>query len=427
MNLIKEYKVSSLSRIMSFLFGSNFEFKFRDSIFSKLFIYENEKLSLLFVFFAIFFYWYEPVVSPYFPLVDTPFLSPLLILAAFYVAPKKGLIFKKFHIWYLLFLLVSAVSALFAISNGLNLLMIIFGWFFFAQFFIVILIGQTIKKKDLFIKSLVGLSIPNILYGLYQIFVNPSSGWSFSYLETVGVRASGLFGGPNVFALTCLISFLLTFYLLLKEKNKLYYLLLALFCFGVVFSFSRAGWFAFLAAILYLIFKLKPKLLKFTPFILVALFFERIRERLSIVFSESYIFDSSIDGRIWSFNNAFHLFLKKPFLGYGPGSYGGKLASSNASPIYLESMQDGYTALYTTDNQFTEILVQTGLVGFVIFVFFLISLFWELINSKKMFNVVAASFFIAWITAALFSNILEFNAITVPAALIFGMALRDNR
>lgn len=426
MKLIKEYKESVANRVLNFLFTSNFEFKFNESIFSKIFVYENKIFALASIILSIFFYWYEGIILPILSVPIFEFISPILLLLSFYLVPKKSLFFGKFHIWYLLFLLMSLFSGLLALANGLDVRMIAFGWFFFVQLFLAVLISQSLNYKNLISKLLIALAIPNMLYGLYQIVINPNAGWSFSYLETMGVRASGLFGGPNVFALTCIIAFFASIYLFLEEKNKLYLTASLLFIFGVAFSFSRAGWLALAVALVYFVFRKKPSFLKFAPLVFLALLVGRVRERIFVIFSEGYRFDSSIDGRIWAFNNATYLTSKKPLFGYGPGSYGGRLAWSLNSPVYLENMQNGYVALHTTDNQYTEILVQTGIIGFILFVGSIVSLLAKLIRGKGTFAVIATALLMAWIVAGLFSNVFEFNAVTIPAALIWGVALGDN-
>jgi O-antigen ligase len=182
-----------------------------------------------------------------------------------------------------------------------------------------------------------------------------------------------------------------------------------------------------LAAGLFVILVIRhSKLVLLSPLAAVALFIPQIWDRLSIIFTSTYWLDSSLDGRLWSLNNGFHIWAHYPIFGSGPGTYGGKLALNYASPVYLQGIQNGYVALYFTDNQWLQLLVQTGIVGVILFALFAVNVFVELLRgynkSNSWLSLGVAGAFVAFLVAGFFGNVLEFGAIAVPMGVMIGIA-----
>ena len=108
---------------------------------------------------------------------------------------------------------------------------------------------------------------------------------------------------------------------------------------------------------------------------------------------------------------------------YQPGSWHG-----TRSPAYLDGMQRGYTALYFTDNQFLEIIVQIGIFGLLSFFGFVVSAYLYLIEKaqkKDIMALAAGGVFTAFLVAGIFANVLEFGAIALPTGIILGVAFSD--
>jgi O-antigen ligase len=135
--------------------------------------------------------------------------------------------------------------------------------------------------------------------------------------------------------------------------------------------------------------------------------------------------DSTLDGRIWANTNALEIFQKHPIIGSGPGSYGGQTAIYNNSPIYLEGMQNGYVALPYTDNQWLQILVQTGIFGIAFIIMFFISYIANnLIQFKKnssMLSVGMIAIVASVVINGFFANIWEFSAIATLSGSYLGL------
>lgn len=378
---------------------------------------------------AIILFWYEGLIARYIPFLGQDFLAPALILLALIFAKKEKIAIRKFHIWYLLFLLIAGVSALFAVLSGLSGAMIISGWAIFAILFVALAASQTIKNKIQILKGLVWGTVPISLIGIYQFFSeSPKKEW-FSSFETISNRAYGFFGSPNVLGILMCLIFFVSLGIFLKEKNRPYLVPCILSLITIFMTLSRTAWLALAIGILAAVISYRPKWTIYTPLALIALVIPEIRSRIFVAISPEYWLDSTLDGRVWSYINGIYLFKKYPIFGTGPGSYGGKLATNYASPVYLQGIQNGYTALYYTDNQLLEILVQTGALGLGAFLGFIVACFSALIKTyqKRKDPIVLAGVasFSAFLTSAFFANVLEFSAISVTLAVILGCVLGE--
>ena len=194
-------------------------------------------------------------------------------------------------------------------------------------------------------------------------------------------------------------------------------------------SFSRTAWLGCLLGIVVIVVLYNYKLIIYVPLTLLVLLIPKIKNRFLASFTNNYSVASSLDGRKWAITNGFYIFKQHLLLGSGPGSYGGKLAANYASPVYLEGIQKGYTALYYTDNQFLEILVQGGILGFLSFCGFVVAAFVNLMrqyfDKNDLFALFTAGAFICFLFSGLFANVLEYGAIAVPMGLILGASFNE--
>lgn len=429
---IRELFLHSYSyKVLSSLFSDKASYLVTESLAGKVagkayIPYATEICLLL----SVVLFWYEGFFSLYIPFLSKGYIASALLLAALVFSKKERLVFKKSHLWLLGFLTVSLVSALLAAGRGIDGKLLISGWMLFAQFGFALFAAQSLEKINLY-KLLVWLSVPLSAVGLYQFFfrVETPSVWLSSFERDIDTRAFAFFGSPNVLGILLAIVSIVAIGLYIESRNKRYLVLTALSILTVLFTFSRSAWFGLIAGLFLMILVYKPKLTALSPLVLLVFLFSQARNRIAIVFSDRYIVDSSLDGRVWSFINGMHIFKKYPLLGTGSGSYGGVLAANSSSPVYLESMQKGYAALYFTDNQHLEILVQTGILGFIVFFGFLISVFWMIVNKfkeKKDIMVLASgASLVCFVVSGVFANVLEFGAVAVPMGAVLGYSIRD--
>lgn len=394
-------------------------------VFERLFVPRLTEFLLLL---AIFLAWYEVILAKYLTLVGQHWLIPGLILLALLFSDKKGLRFYRAELWYLVFLLISALSGLSAVIYGLEPRLIFQGWLILAQFGLVFFAAKSISQRGLNILPVIAL--PLALVGFYQFFFGPATPRSWASPGESLTRIFAFFGSPNIFGILLAILALLSLGLYLKSKKALYLIIGILNLAALALTFSRTAWLGFALGLILILAGYRPKYLLFVPLALFGLIIPQIRIRLAIVFSGKYLFDSALDGRIWALNNGFYLFSKSVFFGSGPGTYGGKLAVNYASPVYLAGLQNGYPALYYTDNQYLELLVQVGIFGFLSFLAFIVSTFVALANrfrkKKDLIVLTAAAVFSCFLVAGIMANVLEYGAITLPAAFIIGVSLNED-
>jgi len=117
------------------------------------------------------------------------------------------------------------------------------------------------------------------------------------------------------------------------------------------------------------------------------------------LFSPTEIEQSSTDGRIYRVINGLKLFSKAPVFGYGFGTYG---SSSSLIISKLELSNEETNMCSYADNQYIALLVETGIVGFILIAALYILLLIKYKNEKfKIFVLLIIAFL------GLFYNILE--------------------
>ena len=120
------------------------------------------------------------------------------------------------------------------------------------------------------------------------------------------------------------------------------------------------------------------------------------------------------NGRLFAVDLAFRIWKDYPVFGTGYGTFGTSASLTWVPDIYYDyDMLEGFYA----DNQFACVLVETGAVGFVLFLAFLLSTLW--FHRKHLLKVVVCVI-IAWFGA--FYNILE---IQIGAMLLWTLLSFD--
>lgn len=427
------YYTSYFYKVSRLLFVHEKGFLVSESIIGKAFKKNYYPyVSEICLFLSVFLFWYEGLITKYLPILTSHGIASGLLVVGLLFAKKDRIIFGKAQFWYLGFLILSLVSALFAIMQGIDGALLVSGWLLFLQFGLAIFIAQSIVEKNKIFKGLIFLSIPLALVGVYQFIfhIKTSPLWLSSFEKGIDTRAFAFFGSPNVLGILLSIIAILSLSFYLKEKKLYYIAIMFIDVMAVFFTFSRSAWLGLAVGISLILVVYKLKILLFSPVVFLLLLIPQIRERIMAAFSGQYLTDSSLDGRIWSFINGIHIFKQYPFFGTGPGSYGGQLAAQSASPVYLQSIQNGYTALYFTDNQYLEILVQTGLLGVITFFGFIISVFVALIDKfrkkRDILTLAIMGSLACLLVSGIFANVLEFGAVAVPMGIILGRGISED-
>lgn len=424
MNFKKELKNSKLNQVFSFLFSDNYSIFLKDTLFFKILPkISNKKVSFALALLSIFLLWYERWIEKIVPFLANDFLPPILLFLALMLLPKEDLKIKKHHLWFLGFLvslILAGFIGVFKFNSGFWIFM---GWLVFLQFGVAMIIGEALKEKKTFYASLVLISLPLLFFGAMQAAFG--GGMGYSYLETAGFRVTSFLGNPNIFGFILVVLMFLCSELFFRSENRAQKnTIIAIALISLVllyFTGSRTAWISLVLGIFaYLLIK-NYRLLLFFPLVFLALVSERVRERFFLIFSPEYYQDSLVDGRLWSINNSFYIWQKNIF-GTGPGTYGGRFAREHSSAVYLEGMQRGYPALFTTDNQYLSILVQGGILGILFFVGYFVSILVKLFSNKSFLGI---SVLFSFLVMMLLSNALEFGAVAVLVGVVLGQELAE--
>lgn len=432
MSAIAQIKSSYVGHVWSFLFAPKILSRFKDSHIGRFLVrIENQKAGQFLVSLSLFFILYEYWLNSYIGIANSPLPLGLLIVSLFFLKKEK-LVTSKPILYLMIFLVLAILSAFSSVLLGVSAKINLLGFLIYFQFALAVIVGMIAFPRETLAKLLVWLTFPLPLLGLGQFATQmPTSRLWLASAEEITTRAFGFFGSPNVYGIFLTILFFLSLTLYLKNKKLIYLLSCFLNFGGIMVSFSRTAWVALVCGLIVFLFFFRPKYLLTLPLAGGFFsFFSQFRDRFLNLFSQNYLIDSSLDGRIWSLINGWHLLRQYPILGTGPGSYGGQIALAEASPVYLAGIQEGYTALYYTDNQWLEILVQLGLAGTVAFVFFVFAayvLFFVSYRQKgDIMFLGTASILTVFVVAGFFANVIEFSVVAVPVGLILGASFGED-
>ncbi|HEX6923350.1 MAG TPA: O-antigen ligase family protein [Bacillales bacterium] len=345
---------------------------------------------------------------------DAVILFSLLRLVYDYRGNLKALFrFQWFEFAFFAFLLLGAISAL---LTGVSIVAIIFQLRAFILLYLVYYIAKRLEITKEDIAKLLWTTVVVVtiicIHGLIeklslrQLLLPPA--WeSRSLSPTNRIRIYGMVGNPNRLAIYLSFAFVLIMYLRKHLAGKWYWAMnvLIVLLFSVWFmTYSRGTWIAFvIATVLYIALTKNWRILKTLVIslaigiILVALPVNALTnvvanmegvaedlartqynpeegsfsERLAGTFDESYVEDSMRAGRLLIIVRGFEVFFDHPVIGTGFGTYGDSATLSYGSPIY-----DDYNIerLFYSDNQYIEIIVQTGVIGVILFAVFLLNM-----------------------------------------------------
>ena len=251
-------------------------------------------------------------------------------------------------------------------------------WFRLAMpisvYFLILQSFKTERQINQLKKVLLFSSIVPLLMGFYQIFYGfPESSILYSESKNIGFnRIIGSFSHPNGYAayLVILIPLVISFYSENRKANqKLFYFLLlggmlvSLFC-----TYTRVAWAAFFGSLTILGMARYKRI--YLSLILSLLIIFLLIPNLNQAFLKRIQPDSSFYGR-FSFNQlSLYLFSQKPLLGNGLGTY--QLFSADVFGV-MESSYGRDTGV-GSHNDYLRFLSETGIVGFLAYLYLLYSL-----------------------------------------------------
>jgi putative inorganic carbon (hco3(-)) transporter len=391
----------------------------------------------------------------------------IVLLRVLYDTRREWKSWFKFHTFewgFFVFLLIGAyVGLLMGVSPGAVIFQLRTFLIMYVLYFIVS--RMKLEKTDFinfaWVVIFVGLlvSVHGIIEKLsLRQFLLPEA-WSQKTLSATNiVRIYGMTGNPNSLAILIGFAIVCVLYLIYEVKvaqRKLLNSLLVLFSGILLLTYSRGTWIALVVGlVIFLVLSRKWLIIK--PLILAALlgylliytpvnygvqFVQSLdleldqgsndnkgdlTDRLGGTFDEKNMDLMTESGRIFYIKKGFQVFMDYPMMGSGFGTFGDSATLSYGSPIYthygIRSDIYGGKNFYS-DNQYIQVIAETGAMGILAFAVFLLGLlvtFWQ----RRKQNVYLSNFMIAlWFSTGvmgLYYNIWELKLFTVFYFILLG-------
>ncbi|MBR0242646.1 O-antigen ligase family protein [Candidatus Saccharibacteria bacterium] len=332
------------------------------------------------------------------------------------------------------------LGTLISILNQVNLTNIIFQLrsisIIYILYFSTKNLGVEIKYKKI-VYTFCAITIFLTLFSIIEIISEKEllfpEVWKNNIVYSTYIkRAYSLLNNPNTYAAFAIITYIM---IDLRDKKNNFEKVLTVIMFlialiAVGISASRSGAIAFVIYLIYRFltsFKNKSKntkiLLAGTASLIIIIssifvskslsdanahsdhqelpFFNRV---VVDVFSGKAFNNNVVDGRIYKINKALELFQDKPLAGFGLGTFGSSGSMRTELPHYqkYEITKDFYS-----DNEYIVILVETGIIGIVMFSLFVSSFIKENIKSRGLVPIMIVLAFLG-----LFYNIIEVLPLT---------------
>jgi putative inorganic carbon (hco3(-)) transporter len=389
----------------------------------------------------------------------------IVLLRVLYDTRKDWKSWFHFHIFewgFFVFLIIgSFVGVLMGVSPGAVIFQLRTFLIMYLLYFIVS--RMKIDKKDYIDFAWVTIFV-GILVSLHGIveklslrqFLLPEA-WSEKTLSATNIaRIYGMTGNPNSLAILLGFAIVCVLYLLYEVKvthRKLIYSILVLFNGILLLTGSRGTWIALVVGVI--IFILLAKKWSVISPIIIAGLLGFILVYTPVYYGTEYVksLDIEIDyaedegsfagrlggltneenvnlmvesGRIFYIKKGFEVFKDYPVMGSGFGTFGDSATLSYGSPIYpnynIRSDIYGGKNFYS-DNQYIQVIAETGAMGVISFAVFLLGLlvmFWQ----RRKEKVYLSNFMIAlWFSTGvmgLYYNIWELKLFTLFYFIILG-------
>lgn len=327
---------------------------------------------------------------------------------------KSLLKFDWFEIAYISFCIIGAVSAF---LTGVSIVAIISQIRAFILFYLLFYVVKRldISKQDILklAWTIFYLTIIICIHGIIEKLslrgmLLPYAWESMPLSATNRIRIYGLVGNPNALGLFLSFSFIILMYLKSTIQSKGVWIIniCIVLSMGVwVLTYSRGTWIAFVVTLIsYALLTKNWRVIKtsliavIAGIILVALpvsgitnlmentdFGTKQRDaqkeydnsegsfagRMSETFDQDSIEGSMSSGRLYIVSKGFTIFKDQPLIGTGFGTFGDSATLAYGSPIY-EKYNIGLE--FFSDNQYIQVIVQTGIVGVILFAIFLLNM-----------------------------------------------------
>jgi O-antigen ligase len=274
------------------------------------------------------------------------------------------------------------------------------GSYFYFGIYVWNFLKKNVDNKKLILNSLLIVSIISALFGWVQFFVFPDLkpffvwGWDMHLFRLVGT-----FLDPTFLALIIVFGLALSIHKFIDTKKWIYVFSTVFLLVSLAFTYSRAGYLAFIAGIMTIVYfeKRFKNLLLLIPGIILIAFLLPTTKNHSIELFRSF----SALSRIENYQQTLKIFSKSPAFGVGYNNM------CLAYQKYVGVQDFSSHACSGSDSSLLFILATTGVIGMVVFIFSVLNII-KLLPRNKHFIILASSF------AALFIHSIFSNSMFYP-------------
>ncbi|MEK4228399.1 O-antigen ligase family protein [Solibacillus sp. FSL H8-0538] len=372
--------------------------------------------------------------------------------------------FKPFEWFFFAFLLFGAAIGY---KNGVSIGAIVFQLrTFLIMYILYYILSRSELPKNFFVK----LAWITVLSGVV-IFVQGvvekltlrqelmPEAWAQKTLSSTNfVRIYGLLNNPNSLALVMFFAICAAFFLRWAYKDVQYKWILIIanvaFVGMLLLTLSRGTWIAsFVFVVFFMLLARNWKLFKqivitfiaaivlvYYPVNLGLLVLQNmgmdndtapdisesgISNRFTATFDDETLTLMNESGRVFYIKKGFEVLKDYPITGAGFGTFGGSATLSYDSPIYekYEIRSDIYGGKnFYSDNQYIQVIAETGAVGVLLFAGFLLSMVWMFWKERKtVFGQYMFGLWFATGAAGMFYNIWELKVYTMFFFMLFAL------
>ncbi|KYG90300.1 polymerase [[Bacillus] sp. KCTC 13219] len=372
--------------------------------------------------------------------------------------------FKKFELAFFLFLILGAIVGY---MNGVSLGSIIFQVrTFLIMYLLYYVLSRSKLPANFFVKlawitviSGIVLFVQGIVEKLSMRMMWMPEVWTQKVLSSTNfVRIYGLLNNPNSLALVMFFAICAAVFLRFVYKDGQYKYLLVVsqvaFTGMLLLTLSRGAWIASITfAIFFILLARNWKMLKSIAITLIASILlvylptnlglqylqsigiendvapEDIGGGISNRFAETLDEDNlalmNESGRIFYIKKGFEVLKDYPIAGAGFGTFGGSATLSYDSPIYekynIRSDIYGGKNFYS-DNQYIQVIAETGALGVLLFASFLLLMVWLFWKERRAtFGQYMFALWFATGVCGFFYNIWELKVYTMFFFMIFAI------
>ncbi|MDR7870027.1 MAG: O-antigen ligase family protein [Tissierellaceae bacterium] len=275
-------------------------------------------------------------------------------------------------LWYSLYLIWCGISFIWSIYYIRTVMELFELLLYGAIFFITLQLNDEDNDKVISVVLLIGSGIA--LLGILE------------YIFITNSRIVSTFTNPNPFGTYLLILFLFSWGTSLNTKRKSFYIPAFIFLVALLLSGSRGGYFSTIIGLPFIFIgsdkkELIHKFIKTIILFFIALITTRIIMYIAPIAQDNVglapsmvdalirkdtLIGSSLVGRLEFWKVAWELIKNKPILGYGQGTF--------FSAYYIEYSGNQWYSRFV-HNHYLQIMAETGIIGIILFLGFLLSIF----------------------------------------------------